>query len=428
VTASSGLFGREIYTPTKLAARVQESFDQEIGSVWVEGEISELSLPPSGHAYFCLKDGQSRLKAVMWKGRRSYAGSALSEGLTVLARGRLAVYAPRGEFQLVADYLEPRGEGALRLAFEKLKAQLEREGLFDPGRKRPLPFWPRRVAVVSSPVGAAVRDFIQTARARMPGADICLYPVRVQGDGAAAEIAEALADLNAWGGFDLIVITRGGGSLSDLWAFNEEAVVRAVAASRTPTLAAIGHSTDLSLAELAADHRAITPTAAAEAVFRDRAALLHHVDGLRAALARSLYGMLELRRERLEAARRRLSRGLTGALLDRRYRFEYLLQRLERFEGRLERDRQHLLALHDRLGRAMRGRLAAQAHRLEKAAVRLHDLSPENVLRRGYALVTRGPGAKPVASAASLAVGEEVSVRLADGAFTSVITNIESRS
>ncbi len=464
-----GLFGREIFTPAKLAARVQAGFDRDFGHIWVEGEISELSLPHSGHAYFSLKDREARLKAVMWKGRRPYAGAALTEGLAVLAKGRLAVYAPRGEFQLVVDYLEPRGEGALRLAFEKLKAKLEAEGFFGEDRKRPLPFWPRRVAVVSSPSGAAARDFIQTARARRAGVDLTLYPVRVQGAGAAREIASAIEDLNGWGGFDLIVLTRGGGSLSDLWAFNEEAVVRAVVASRTVVLAAIGHSTDLTLAEMAADARAITPTAAAEAAFRDQAALAWHIEEQAARLGRAAAELLDRSRERHEGLDRRLTRALGEAWARRRDGLDRLAWRLGRFEDRLglggqrldelerrlahsasallenrarrlaasrealrllspgrllESRRREVAGLASRLTGSLTGRLAAEDRRLESLKARLTALSPEGVLRRGYALVTRGADGAVVTRAGDLTAGEDVLVRLAEGRFTAVVKRI----
>ncbi len=467
---NKGLFGREIFSPAKLAARLQEGFDRDFGQIWVEGEISELSRPYSGHAYFSLKErvgGQeARLKAVMWKGRRLYAGAALTEGLTVLAKGRLAVYAPRGEFQLVVDYLEPLGEGALRLAFEKLKASLTAEGLFGEGRKRPLPYWPARVAVISSPSGAAVRDFLQTALARRPGAAISLYPVRVQGADSVREIVGALDDLNAWGGFDLIVLTRGGGGLADLWSFNEEAVVRAVAASRTVVLAAVGHSTDLTLAELAADQRAITPTAAAEAVFRDQRALGEHLDDQTGRLVRALTELVDRRRDRLEGATRRLARGLTEQYAQRRRSLDEYDRRLRRFEdglglagqrldhlaerlaraGRtvLERPRRRLAAasealrllspalilagrraelvrLKERLTLASARRLEREEGRLAALAARLSDLSPENVLKRGYALVTHGPAGRVVTRAGDLQIGQEVSVRLAEGSFTSLV-------
>ncbi|MDR1044865.1 MAG: exodeoxyribonuclease VII large subunit [Candidatus Adiutrix sp.] len=419
------LFSREILTPASLAARLQGCFDRDFGQLWVAGEISELSLPHSGHAYFCLKErlrGQEfRLKAVMWKGRRPYAGAALSEGLGVLAKGRLALYAPRGDFQLVVDYLEPRGEGALRLAFEKLKAKLEAEGLFEAGRKRPLPFWPARVAVVSSPSGAAVRDFMRTALARRPGAAISLCPVRVQGQGSAGEIARAIEDLNVWGGFDLIVLTRGGGSLSDLWAFNEEAVVRAVAASRTPTLAAVGHSTDLSLAELAADRRAITPTAAAELVYRDQAAFLEHLAENENRLSRLMHEALIRRRERLADLGRRQARGLIDLYGRRREALTDLGRRLGRFEDRLGLAGQRLDDLGRRLDQALVRRLDGWERRLEILSARLKLLSPHSVLKRGYALVSRDGDERPLTRAGELRIGDRVAVRLADGRFTAKV-------
>ena len=420
---TSELFQREIYTPASLAARVQDSFDHEFGYIWVEGEISELSLPKSGHAYFSLKDRDARLKAAMWKGRRIYAGSALTEGLSVLAKGRLSVYAPRGEYQLVVDYLEPKGEGALRAAFEKLKACLTAEGLFDEERKRPLPFWPRRVAVISSLTGAAARDFIETALARRPGAAVSLYPVRVQGAGAAKEIAEALADLNTWGGFDLIVLTRGGGSLSDLWAFNEEILVRAVAASRTPTLAAIGHSTDLSLTELVADARAITPTAAAEAVFRDQAALLGHLAEQENQLAHLMGETVGRRCDKLDHLGQMLGRSLESLWQSRLAGFNDLTRRLGRFEDRLGHGGQRLDDLSTALTRAVGGRLEREGQRLERLTGRLHDLSPESIFKRGYALVTGADGG-PVLRSNDLACGETVSVRLAEGRFTAEVKDI----
>ncbi|MDR1922090.1 MAG: exodeoxyribonuclease VII large subunit [Candidatus Adiutrix sp.] len=459
-------FGREILSPAKVAARLQDAFDRDFGLVWVEGEIAELSTPFSGHAYFCLKDRESKLKAVMWKGRRAYAGAALEEGLTALARGRLVVYAPRGEYQLVVDYLEPRGEGALRLAYEKLKARLEAEGLFDEERKRRLPFWPRRVALISSSGGAAARDFIETALALRPGAAISLYPVRVQGEGAALEIAEAIADLNRWGGFDVIVITRGGGSLTDLWAFNEEITARAVGASRIPTLAAIGHSTDLSLTELAADQRAITPTAAAESVFRDQGELTAYLAATESRLWRGLARLLEGGRGRLEALSRRLSTGVAGFSGARRALLDQLAVRLGRFEYRLIRSGQDLdhgltrlmRAMSDRLAehrrrlrsaeeamrllspaarlarragdlknleealtRAMVRRLTAERQNLSLITAKMSAMSPVEILKRGYALVTLSADGKILRAAREAGPGDAISIRLAEGGLRATI-------
>ena len=461
---------REVFTPATLGVRIQAAFDLDFGQIWVEGEIAELGLAASGHAYFVLKDSAARLKAVMWKSRRAYAGAALAEGLAVLARGRLNLYAPRGDFQLVVDYLEPQGEGALRLAFEKLKKALAAEGLFAEERKRPLPYWPARVALVTSSAGAAAQDFLKTALARRPGAAISLFPVRVQGPGAALEIAQAVSDLNAWGGFDLIVLTRGGGSLADLWAFNEEPVIRALAASRAVTLAAIGHSTDLTLAEMAADARAITPTAAAEAIFRDQAALLAHLSEAEARLGRALTLLLDQRRERLESLgtalkrqmmenQARLRERLTGldrvlARFEDRLGFESL--RLDQLTARLIRGgtlaldssrarlsaarqtlrlsgpaawlaaaRKDLAGLKDRQRRAWAARLDEARARLALLSARLGDLSPQAVLKRGYALVTRPGQAAPVTTGRALRPGETVRVRLAEGGFISRVEEIE---
>ena len=461
---------RAVFTPTTLMTRLQASFDEEFGQVWVEGEIAELNLAASGHAYFVLKDPAARLKAVIWKSRRLYAGAALAEGLAVLARGRLGLYAPRGDFQLVVDYLEPQGEGALKLAFEKLKKTLTAEGLFNEDRKRPLPYWPSRVALVTSPAGAAAQDFIRTALARRPGAAISLYPVRVQGAGAALEIAQALADLNAWGGFDLIVLTRGGGSLADLWAFNEEPVVRALAASRAVTLAAIGHSTDQTLAELATDARAITPTAAAEAVFRDQAALSAHLSETQGRLGRALAQFLARRQERregLEAALirqindnqarvqerltgfartlarfedrlgfeglrldqllTRLARGGPGIVSERRGRLSAALKalRLSAPAAWLAAARRDLAVLDERRRRAWTARLDENQARLALLSARLGDLSPQAVLMRGYALVTRPGRSEPVTAGRTLKPGEAVQVRLAEGGFISRVEEIE---
>ena len=472
-TETLGLFEREILTPATVASRLQATFDREIGSIWVEGEISDLSTPYSGHAYFQLKEavrGQEiRLKAVMWKGRRAYAGGVLTEGMLVLARGRLSVYAPRGEVQLTVDYLEPRGEGALRLAFEKLKASLSAEGLFTEERKRPLPFWPAKVAIISSPTGAAVHDFVQTARSLRPGAHISLYPVRVQGEGSVAEIVQAISDINIWGGFDLLVLTRGGGSLADLWSFNTEEVVRAVASSRLPIVVAIGHSTDQSLAELAADAQAITPTAAAKIIFRDQAALKDHVADQNIRLQRAATWAITQRQERLTGAHLHLRRGLDNQLEHRRRDHLELTRRLERFEDRLGLAGQTLDHLFSRLNRAIGSHLEHLSSRLKESSSklgllspgpqlavkkreltdmerklffstsnrlergrqnlsalssRLEALSPRSILNRGYALVTTGAKGQLVNTTQELAVGQELTVRLRHGQFKSIVKSI----
>ncbi|MDR1608639.1 MAG: exodeoxyribonuclease VII large subunit, partial [Deltaproteobacteria bacterium] len=225
------LKSREILTPSSLSQRLQANFDQHFGSIWLSGEIASAAKPASGHVYFNLKDAHSLVRAVIWKSRLARVGGPVDNGLKILAQGSLTLYAPRGEYQIIVERIEPLGEGALRLAYEKLFARLSAEGLFKPERRRVLPFWPKRVALITATGGAARLDFLSTAVKRCPSAHISFYPTRVQGAGAAEEMAAALADLNQWGGFDLVVMTRGGGSLEDLWAFNEEVLVRAVASS-----------------------------------------------------------------------------------------------------------------------------------------------------------------------------------------------------
>ncbi|MDR1546759.1 MAG: exodeoxyribonuclease VII large subunit [Deltaproteobacteria bacterium] len=468
------LFPSKTLTPTQVADRVKASLESELGVIWVDGEVASLARAPSGHVYFTLKDSKSLLKAVVWRFKASTCGaSALVDGLRVLARGTLTVYGARSEYQLMVDHVEPKGEGALRRAFEALKKRLEKEGLFAPERKRPLPFRPRRVALLASPDSAAATDFLTTAFKRCRGAWISLCPVRVQGSGAAEEMAAALEALNAWGGFDLAVLTRGGGSLEDLWAFNEEVLVRAVAASRLPTLAAVGHSTDSSLVESAADARAITPTAAAELAFPDdalalaaaarasealtkaaqnflasRARILNayktrlgrfrlrllpatqRLDELTARLAPLAVGRLRAAADRLEALKRelafksprrdlgrkrqetaRLAEALKAAI---RRRLEGERRRLKARRLRLERD-------DDRLKAAVSRRLEFKRRRLERADDRLSLLSPLAVLTRGYALAVDARG-RVIRSSDQVELHEEISLRLATGSLKARVT------
>ena len=253
-------------TVTELTERIQGVLETEFLDVWVEGEVSNLKMAPSGHWYFSLKDEGAQLRAVVWRTDARLVKFKPRDGMKVLARGTLRVYPPRGEYQLSAQVLEPLGKGSLQQAFEDLKAKLEKEGLFDAARKRPLPMLPRRIGVVSSPTGAVIRDILRVLRSRYANLEALLYPARVQGEGASAEIEQGIRALNRIGGLDVILLARGGGSLEDLWAFNEEGVARAIAASKIPTISAVGHETDFTIADFVADFRAATPSAAAERV------------------------------------------------------------------------------------------------------------------------------------------------------------------
>jgi exodeoxyribonuclease VII large subunit len=436
----------EIFTPTTLTARIDSCFRENFRRIRVEGEISGRYRQGVGHVYFYLNDARSKVKAIIWSSNRSKAASIAEDGLSVLARGYLSTYHARSEYQLIVESMEPLGEGALRLAFEKMKARLLAEGLFEPGRKRKPPFWPKRVALLTSAKGAAVEDFLKTSLKRCPQASITLYPVRVQGEGAAAEMAQAIADLNAWGGFDLIVLTRGGGSLEDLWAYNEEVLVRAVAASRTPTLAAIGHATDHSLTEMAADASAITPTSAAEAVFPDTARLLSDVSLLGDRLRKAAAQRLKDRRaelgesfSRLMGFRDRLRQEglLVGSLRDK---LRHLMgMELLRVRGLLERlaEKLRLLSPKTQLGRRRDELLKAvqslagiaqrlmAPFRLELGHVvdRLQLISPLGILTRGYSLATT-PGGRVIRRASSLAPGDPFLLRLAEGQIRATVETI----
>ena len=441
------LFNRDILSVSELTARLKNVIELEFGQVWVSGEISNLRLPGSGHYYLTLKDKGAQLRAVMFKREQRYLDFEPEDGQEVLVRGRISVYEARGEYQIIIDYMEPRGEGALRLAFEKLKARLAAEGLFDEAKKKPLPYLPRRVALVTSPTGAAIKDFIRVARQRFENVTLSVYPVRVQGEGAAREIADALVDLNRCGNFDLIVLTRGGGSLEDLWAFNEEIVARAVAASDIPVVSAVGHEIDFSISDFAADFRAPTPSAAAALIFREKAALNSHIESLLRRMVRAVRNRLNLVREkiahfftrlgdpfrRLADHRLRLD-DVTGKLIDaarlvledRRQNFAYVANRLTLATPRihLETSRTRLAGLRQAMIRVTQARLSRMRERLASYKSRLGDLNPLNVLKRGYAVVRKQPGLKTLRSARESAVGERLNVLLAEGELNVTVDEV----
>ena len=444
---AADLFDRRILSVSQLTGRLKDLIEAEFGNVWIWGEISNLRRPASGHVYLTLKDEAAQMRAVMFRVQTRYLDFEPADGQEVLVRGRLTVYEPRGDYQIILDYMEPRGEGALRLAFEKLKGRLAAEGLFDEARKKSLPFMPRRVALVTSPTGAAVRDFIRLARERFENAVLSVYPVRVQGQGAAEEIAGAIGDLNAWGGFDVIVLTRGGGSLEDLWAFNEEIVARAVAASRIPVVSAVGHEVDFSISDFVADARAATPSAAAALVFRDKQALLDHLRGLRARMAAGVHGRLQLARERLAHQKTRLG-DPRRVFADRRLKLDDLSEELiDRTRRLLSEHGRALLSARARLAPAEpRARLRVNRSALESrrreliGAGRLHlerardrtaamagrlgDLSPLRVLERGYAIARQGPEKRTVRSSTQVAAGERLDLLLGEGELLVIVDEV----
>ncbi len=394
----------EALSVSEVTSRVKETLEARFADVWVAGEISNLTRASSGHIYLSLKDESALLRAVVWRGAVPLLAIEPSDGLEVVCHGRIEVYPPRGTYQLTIDRLHAVGTGALEARLRRLHAQLAGEGLFDPARKRPLPPFPRRVAVVTSPSGAAIADFLETFLGRWRGAELIVVPSRVQGAGAAEELASALdtaARLSP--PVDVIALVRGGGSLEDLWAFNEEVLVRAVAACRVPVVSGVGHEIDVSLSDLAADVRALTPTDAAVRIAPDGRALVETLTTTLSRLRDGLGRRIETARERLDL----LSRSRT--LLD---------------PSRIIDDRRTTVGQHaDRLHRLAASAVDRAAERLRAATGRLEAGSPLKILARGYSVTTRPEGAA-LRSIAGLEAGDELVTQLTDGRIWSTVQRI----
>ncbi len=432
-----------VLTVAQLTRRISSVLEEGLGSVWVEGEISNLRRQSSGHSYFTLKDEESQLSCVLFARTASGQKVALRDGLQVQLQGQISVYQPRGQYQLVVRVVQAKGEGVLQARFEELKRRLAAEGLFDQSRKRTLPRFPRRIGVVTSPTGAAIHDFLQVLHRRHPGLRIVINPVRVQGKGAAAEIAAAITELAAGGGIigpvDLIVVTRGGGSLEDLWEFNEEAVARAIVASSVPVVSAVGHEIDFSIADFAADLRAPTPSAAAELIAAEGSELLERSRSLvarigREALARTgLHHAVQQRLassplfrdplRRVEEARQtsdRIEEFLTGTIERRTEQVSATIARraaqiASAHPGhRLLHAGQKISTLGEQLGTLMAHRLERDKGRMNLVSAAMSALNPEATLARGFS-ITRNAEGKVITSASSLKTGDLLRTTLADG-------------
>ncbi len=388
-----------ILSVTTLTSRIKGLIEGSFPEVWVEGEISNLSIPQSGHAYFTLKDERSQIRAVLFRSAQQNLKFTIGHGMQVLCRGRITVYEPRGEYQLVLDYMEPKGIGALQKAFEELKVRLEKEGLFDRDRKKALPLLPRRIGIVTSPTGAAIRDMLRVIKRRHPRMEILLYPVPVQGIEAAPAIVEAIGYFNGGGHADVLIVGRGGGSLEDLWAFNEEIVARAIFASKIPIITAVGHETDYTIADFVADLRAPTPSAAAEMVVESEERLRESIDNLADRLRSSMRMELERRRGALAAAVRLLG--------DPARNIQHQAQRVDELGKRLGIGLRHLV-------RRDRGRLAL-------ATGALDHLNPLGILSRGYSVTRKLPEGIIVKHAGDLRPGDIMSTQLHSGDVTSTV-------
>ena len=416
----------KVYRVAELTRLIKAVLEDELGDVWVEGEISNLRQPGSGHVYFTIKDASAQLKAVLFRGDRRTLKIALADGLLVQIFGKLTVYEQGGQYQIVARRVEPRGAGALQVAFDALKRKLQEEGLFDAARKRELPRLPQHIGIVTSPTGAVIRDLLVVLTRRFPNLHVTLAPVRVQGDGAAAEIAEALDLLNTRDEADVIVLARGGGSLEDLWAFNEEAVARAIARSRIPVVSAVGHETDVTIADFVADLRAPTPSVAAELIVGCKADFELRLAELSGRMTRALRGSAaELRGRYAAAAASHVFRA-PGHLA------RHIRERLERrrlqlrggLENRFRQDQQATDELALRLVRCVKEWHERRHLNLLKYAAQLKALSPLAVLARGYSITTNSKG-KIMTRAAQAQPGERLRIRLAEGVVISEVLEVE---
>ncbi len=416
-----------VLTVSELTGRIKKLLEARFVTVAVAGEISNLRRPASGHLYFTLKDDSSQLPAVCFRGEARRLEMEPEDGREVIARGRITVYRPRGSYQLVVSEMELKGEGALQLALARLQARLAAEGLFDPARKKKIPPLPSRVGVVTSPSGAAIRDILRVIDRRFGAVGVVINPVRVQGEGAAEEIARAVEEFNRWKNVEVIIVGRGGGATEDLQPFNEESVARAVAASKIPVISAVGHETDWSLSDLAADFRAATPSAAAELVIAEKKELLLNLGRLTRRLDLALDYLLGSLRGRVERALKSATLHDPRRLLwQSRQQLDELCPRLERaIDNRLRFSRQQLDELSPRLGRVIDNRLRFSRQRLEALGRRLESVNPAAVLARGYSFTRRVRDGRIVTSASTLEIGEEVRVRLREGEFESTVSRVE---
>lgn len=371
----------KILTISELTHDLKEVLENIFQDVWVEGEVSNLRSPGSGHSYFSLKDAQSTLRCVLFRNAAARMKFALSDGMHVIASGRIGIYGRDGQYQLYVDTLQPKGAGALQMAFEQLKARLAQEGLFDEARKKPLPFLPETIGVVTSPTGAAIRDILQVLGRRFPRAHVVINPVRVQGEGSAEEIARAVEAFNAQGLADVIILARGGGSLEDLWSFNEEVVARSIVASKIPVVSAVGHETDYTIADFVADKRAPTPSAAAEMVMPAEAELREHIDQMVKHLWRSLIDVVPQQSQRIDD-------------------------------------------LCDEMRRALQNRFETRRLEVDGFCRELEALNPLAILRRGYSVTMAEDGRTAIRDTAQLKTGDRLKTRLAKGEFLSRVEEI----
>ncbi len=419
---ASSAEARKIYKVSEIARLIRVSLENEFGTVWIEGEISNFHRHTSGHVYFTLKDESAQIAAAWFKGSQHATSFEIKDGLKIRAFGQISAYESRSQYQLIVRKVEEAGKGSLQEAFEALKKKLAAEGLFDAARKKPIPMLPQHVGIVTSPTGAAIQDILKILSRRFPNLHIVIAPVRVQGDGAAEEVAAAIDLLNARGGLDVMIVGRGGGSLEDLWCFNEEIVARAIARSRIPVISAVGHEIDFTISDFVADLRAPTPSAAAEIMVGQKEAFEERIENGRARLVRALrQQVLEIRNRFLAASRsyvfrqpenliKQYGQRIDGLMVKMRHEAETLIQKLQQHLDELGMRMAHRIEIHHK-------GIVQDVRRLES---QLRALSPPAVLQRGFS-ITRRVGGEVIRDVAAVAAGEVIYTQVAKGGLESKV-------
>ncbi|MFQ5962875.1 MAG: exodeoxyribonuclease VII large subunit [Candidatus Scalinduaceae bacterium] len=395
----------KVFSVSEITRKIRTSLEQSFSNISIVGEISNVRKPGSGHVYLTLKDENAQLQAVIFRNTANKIKFELKDGIEVMSFGSITVYEPRGQYQLIIDEIEPKGIGALQLAFQQLKEKLEKEGLFDPSHKKTIPFIPKKIGIVTSPTGAAIKDILNIINRRFANVEILLNPVKVQGDGAAEEIAEAIIELNKLPDIDVIIVGRGGGSLEDLWAFNEEIVAWSVYNSRIPVISAVGHEIDITIADLVADRRALTPSEAGELVVPRRDLLLEMLEKFKIRLFQSLKNKLTLSKDKLT---RIADSYIMKQPLDKLHRLQ---QRLDEFTQRLNLNITHTLN--------------TEREKLSGIAGKLESLNPFSVLKRGYTITTRLENNKSLCEVEDLNEGDKIKTKLFKGSIISTILSTE---
>ncbi len=421
-----------IFTISELTRLVKTELEKAFpGPLWVEGELSNFTRAHSGHLYFDLKDERSQLRAVMWRSQAQRVPFELESGLQVVCRGQITVYERRGQYQFQAELIEPKGKGALQLAFEQLKEKLRKEGLFSPEIKKPLPVFPHTIGVVTSPRGAAIIDILRTLDRRFARLHILIYPVKVQGEGAGGEIVEGIDYFSARKDVDVVIVGRGGGSLEDLWAFNEEVVARAIARCSVPVISAVGHEVDFTIADFVADIRASTPTAAAELVIEEEAGFQERIENLQRRLGQNLRFTAQEQRNRvLSLVRHPVFQGFRLRILNLTQTVDELEMRafnsLRRHSLKITEARSMTRLLDEKARSLMAAKLQAVKARWERLCAELHALSPLNVLKKGYTLCWAPDGRTLVRSADEVRSGQDLTVSFFKGEFSCRVAHVDA--